>query len=57
VSATDITNITGITSVTTGTGVGAERHNKVSAERRKTGGRGIIRGFGIACAGYTKTGG
>jgi hypothetical protein len=28
----------GITGITAGTGVGAERHNKVSTERRKTGG-------------------
>jgi hypothetical protein len=57
VGATDVTDATGITGATAGTGVGAERRNEVSAERRKTGGRGIARGFGVACAGCTKTGG
>jgi hypothetical protein len=56
VGATD-RSYTGITGATVGTGVGAERHNKVGAERRKTGGRGIAGGFGVAYAGYTKTGG
>jgi hypothetical protein len=56
VGVTNVTDITGITGVTIGTGVGVERRNKVSAERRKTGGRGIARGFGVACAGYTKIG-